>query len=80
MRPARIENHTHALAPPSDWDAEANGFCGTLYARSENIQGVNFMRSAWDVETLEALKLAAGSRMILGVAGSQHPVVHLDQR
>lgn len=77
MRPAKIARHTAALAPPPDWDPAENGHCGTLYVRGEQIDGVHFMRSAWDIEPHEAALMFAGAKLILGVAGSAHPVVHL---
>lgn len=77
MRIGRITGHTAELSPPPDWDKEANGHCGTLFVRGELINGVHFMRSAWEAEPCEALFQLAGGKLILGIAGRQHPVVHL---
>ena len=77
MRPTRIANHTHAFSPPKDWDAETAGHCGTLFARAEVVDGVAYMRSAWETEHHEAGLFLAGAKMVLGIAGQGHPVVHI---
>lgn len=85
MKPVVIEGSTHALGAPRQWDQEANGRCSVLHIRAEVIQGVGFLRSAWEVEVREAGALLAGARLVLGIAGMPtsdnqiaHPVVHLD--
>lgn len=78
MRPAHIPGHTNILTAPTNWNKDEAGPCGSLYVRAEKIDGVNFMRSAWDVEVMEALRMACGSRMVLGISGSVHPVVHME--
>lgn len=64
------------LAAPPDWDQASNGRCGALFIRRETIEGVEFMRSAWQFEQAEAALLLAGSSLLLGIAGDRHPVVH----
>lgn len=64
------------LGAPADW-SEADGHCGALFVRREQVGGVAFMRSAWEVETAEAALFLVGARLTLGVAGHCHPVVHL---
>lgn len=85
MNPVVIEGHTHALGAPAQWDQEQNGRCSVLHIRAEVIQGIGFLRSAWEVEGQEAGALLAGARLVLGIAGMPtsenqiaHPVVHLD--
>lgn len=75
MLPARIENPTATLNRPQNWNEQAFGHCAGLPIRMEEIQGVNFMRSAWEAEPDEALYLAAGGKIILGVSAPRHPVV-----
>lgn len=78
MLPARIEDADTALRPPADWDEAQNGRCGSLPIRVERIDGVQFMISAWEVSTDEAMVLLAGGKVQLGVSGSAHPVVNLN--
>lgn len=85
MKPVVIEGFTHALGAPQQWDQEKNGRCSVLHIRAEVIQGIGFLRSAWEVEAPEAGMLLAGARLVLGIAGMPtsdnqiaHPVVHLD--
>jgi hypothetical protein len=84
MKPAVIEGSTHALGAPHKWDQEANGRCTVLHVKAEVIQGIGFLRSAWEPEEADPGLLLAGARMVLGIAGSPdqnnqiaHPVVHL---
>jgi hypothetical protein len=78
IQPAKIDNHTNVMKPPADWDEAKNGHCGTLFTRADEIDGVDFMHSAWDVEAREALLLLGGAKLILGISGRRHPVVHLN--
>lgn len=85
MKPVVIEGFTHALGAPQTWDQEANGRCSVLHIRAEMIQGIGFLRSAWEVESREAGALLAGARLVMGISGMPtsdnqiaHPVVHLD--
>lgn len=84
MKPAVIEGSTHALGAPQKWDQDANGRCAVLHVKAEVIQGIGFLRSAWEQDEGDAGLLLAGARMVLGIAGSPdqnnqiaHPVVHL---
>jgi hypothetical protein len=78
MRPARISGaEPKPLGAPEDWNEAESGHCGALFIRRENIAGVAYMRSAWEVEATEAALLFAGARMTLGISGYQHPVVQL---
>lgn len=65
------------LGAPPDWKEDEAGHCGALFIRRELIDGVHYMRSAWEVDHGEAALLYAGARLTLGVAGQQHPVVQL---
>lgn len=76
MRPVRIIGADAApLGAPPDWDAETSGSCGALFVRREKIEGVAYMRSAWEVEDNEAAMLYAGARITIGISGTCHPVV-----
>lgn len=78
MRPTRIAGaDPRPLGAPPDWNEEEAGHCAALFIRREQIDGVHYMRSAWEVEHGEAAFLYAGARLTLGVAGQQHPVVQL---
>lgn len=78
MRAARISGaDPKPIGAPKDWSEATHGHCGALFVRRENIAGVAYMRSAWEVEAHEAALLFAGARLTLGVAGQCHPVVQL---
>lgn len=78
MRPVRISGaDPKPLGAPADWSEERHGHCGGLFIRRERIDGVHYMRSAWETEPNEAALLFAGARLTLGVAGQEHPVVQL---
>jgi hypothetical protein len=78
MRAVRISGaDPKPLGAPDDWSEETHGHCGGLFVRRENIAGLAYMRSAWEVEAPEAALLFAGARMTLGISGWQHPVVQL---
>lgn len=64
------------LGAPPDWKEE-DGHCAGLFIRPEVIEGIAFMRSAWESTELEAAHLLAGGCLILGVSGNRHPVIHM---
>lgn len=79
MRAVRIPGADPTpLGAPADWNEERDGHCGALFIKREPINGVAFMRSAWEIEPSEAGFLFAGARLILGVQGKTHPVVHME--
>ena len=78
MRAAVIERHSpNPLAAPEGWNEERDGKCTALFVRPEEIDGTHFLRSAWEADPSEAIQLLGGGKMILGISGYQHPVVHL---
>jgi hypothetical protein len=78
MRAARISGADPTpLGAPDDWDEAQQGHCGGLFVRREMMNGVPAMRSAWEVESVEAARLFAGAPMTLAVGGICHPVVQL---
>lgn len=78
MRATRIPGaDALPLGAPPDWKEDESGHCGALFVRREQIDGVAYMRSAWEVDHGEAAMLYAGARLTLGVAGNCHPVVQL---
>lgn len=78
MKAVRIANALpKPLGAPDDWDPEKNGHCGGLFIRPEEIGGVQFMRSAWEAEPNEAALMMAGAKLIVGISGNVHPVLHL---
>lgn len=78
MRPVRISGADPVpLGAPADWSEKTHGLCAGLFVRREEIAGLAYMRSAWEVEDSEAALLYAGARMTLGVSGYAHPVVQM---
>lgn len=78
MQPTRISgSDARPLGAPQDWNEAEHGHCGGLFVRRELIDGLPYMRSAWEVTPQEAGLLLAGARLTLGVSGHQHPVVQM---
>lgn len=78
MRTVRIEGaDPKPLGAPRDWDPDRHGHCGGLFIRREIMGGLHYMRSAWELDTTEALLQLGGGKLVLGIAGHEHPVVHL---
>lgn len=78
MRPVRIQGaDPKPLGAPPDWNEERDGHCGALFIRREVINGVPYMRSAWEGELPEALSMLAGAALHLGIQGTEHPVVQV---
>lgn len=77
MLPARIEGANMTFKQPDDWNEPKLGHCRDLSIRHEVVEGMPMMRSAWEVEGPEAMHLACGGRLLLGISGSIHPVVNL---
>src|SRR3546814_3324345 len=65
------------IGAPPNWSEEENGHCTALFVRKEKIDGIDFMRSAWDTDSGESIKTLAGAAVILGVSANEHPVVHM---
>jgi hypothetical protein len=78
MRPVRISGaDDQPLGAPADWNEEKHGPIRGLFVRREHVNGINFMRSAWEADDCDVMRLYAGARLTLGVAGVAHPVVNL---
>lgn len=78
MRPVRIAGaDPKPLGAPNDWNPERHGHCSALFIRRECLDGVAYMRSAWEGEGIEPMLLLAGANVHLGVQGVEHPVVQL---
>lgn len=78
MNPVKIDGaDPRPLGAPENWNEEDNGVVARLFVRHEKFGGGNLMRSAWEVDAIEAAQLLAGSRLTLGVGGNIHPVVQL---
>lgn len=78
MRTVRISDaDPQPLGAPAGWSEETHGHCGALFVRREQMGGVEFMRSAWEIDTSEAARLYAGAQLLLGVEGQRHPVVNM---
>jgi hypothetical protein len=68
--PKRIENHTHVLGAPKDWDEAKDGKCARLWVRV--VEGA--WQSAWEPTPAELEMLNAGGSVVLSVIGGQPPV------
>lgn len=78
MRPVKIDGKARPLGKPADWDETTDASCGTLWVRDEIIDGVPYMRSAWEVEGDEGAMMMLGANTHLRVAGRGHPVVWME--
>jgi hypothetical protein len=70
MIPRRIQNATHALGAPLDWDSEKHGNCVRLWVRAEG----GTYASAWEPTPDELDALNAGGSVVLTIVGGQPPV------
>ena len=78
MRPTRIAgSEPKPLGAPADWSEETHGKCAALFIRREEVDGLPYMRSAWEVDPNEAGLLLAGAVVTLGISGTCHPVVQM---
>ncbi len=78
MRPIRISGaDPKPLNAPPDWNEAEAGHCGALFIRRETLDGINYMRSAWEVDGVDVAFLLGSASLTLGVSGSCHPVVQL---
>ena len=66
----RIQNATHNLGAPKDWNEEKNGRCNQLWIRVENGRSL----SAWEPTPEELKILNEGGSVILHIVGWQVPV------
>lgn len=78
MRTTRIEDALpRPLGAPLNWSEQTDAHCGDLFIRPETIDGIMYMRSAWEMDAHEPLMMLAGAKLILGIAGNVHPVVNM---
>lgn len=75
MHCGRIDGATRKLGPPSGWDKERDGFCGTLTVRDDNLSCGPAMASAWFPTEEEIARIVAGAPIYLYVMGGVHPPV-----
>lgn len=79
MRFLPFKESTRRFAPPSGWDQELDGPCGTLEILDHvDLQsGANFMYSLWRPTKEELVALADGGAIRLGIMGAVHPVINM---
>lgn len=78
MRARRITGaEPKPIGAPADWKEDEHGHCTALFVRREKLDGIDFMRSAWEGDDGDVIRQLAGAGVILGVAANQHPVVHM---
>ena len=72
-----IEGATRRMKPPSNWDEEKRGKCQVLAIRDENVEGANWMVSAWTMSVEEIARHTNGGPLYLSISGVNHPVVSM---
>lgn len=77
MKRARIAGHNLTIGPPKGWNPDVQGYCETIHVRVEVIDGIQFMRTAWEPEPHDLARLNAGGMFEIGVSGSIHPMMNL---
>lgn len=81
MTPCVIDRFTHRFGAPANWNEAESGHCAALYVRAEVLDGVPFMRSAWESAPAEAIQMVAGGKLVIGISGdpaaTAHPVVNM---
>lgn len=67
---------THDLAPPENWDQEADGPCGSLWVRVGLLGDRKLLTftSAWKPSPAELAALSAGAAVEIDVVGTQPPM------
>jgi hypothetical protein len=75
--PLRISHSTRTVGAPTEWDETTNGPCAGLTIRDELISGYPWMISAHEFTPEELARLVAGEPLLLGIVGSEHPVMFL---
>ena len=77
MRSIPIKGCTRRIGAPEGWDHEKQGLCHTIEVLDQDIDGVNYMTTAWLPTADELKKLLAGYPIILGISGTRYPVVYM---
>lgn len=78
MLPTRIDGAMDKpIGAPDDWNPDQNGHCAALFVRCDQVDGIRYLRSAWETTPSEALSLLAGGKVELGLATRAHPVTSL---
>lgn len=65
------------IGAPPNWREEENGHCTALFVRKERLDGIDFLRSAWEGDDGDIIRQLAGAGVVLGVSAPEHPVVHM---
>jgi hypothetical protein len=68
---------TRRFGPPSDWNEDRHGSCGTLEIADLQTTSGPFMESLWRPDAVELAALNAGAAVKLGIRGNVHPVVYM---
>lgn len=74
MTPIKTPETNLILKPPSDWQAQLNGDCSTLFATRDG----RAIRTLWKTTLRERLAILFGSPIRLTVMADFHPPVRLD--
>ncbi len=77
MRTIPIKGCTRRIGAPEGWDHEKDGICHTVEVVDQEIDGSNWMTTAWIPKPDELKRLNDGMPILLMIMGSRHPVVSL---
>ena len=79
MDPATNPSATRRLGAPPNWDPQVHGPCGALEIADviDQSSGGHVMESLWRPSAEELEALANGGLVILGIFGTEHPVVYV---
>ena len=71
MHPAPLNDATHRMGAPNDWDHSTDGICHTLEIHARD----GWMYSVWRPSVAEFELLKAGHPVVLAIRGNVHPIV-----
>jgi hypothetical protein len=77
MRTIPIKGCTRRIGATAGWDHEKDGLCHTIEVLDQEVDGHNWMQTAWLPTVRELEQLNAGYPIILSILGTRHPVVSL---
>jgi hypothetical protein len=78
MRPIALEGATREFGRPEGWNELFMGPCNSLQVQDIDHKGAPFMVTAWLPTREELMAINAGCPIMLGIGGTEHPVVFLN--
>lgn len=77
MKILEIDGWTRRPGAPANWDPDKQGVCNALPIVDHEVDGANYMTSAWMMSNADIAAHSQGAPLYLSVSGRVHPVVKL---